>query len=660
VTERRKAEESLRESQALLKAIVDHAPVGIAIKDREGRYILVGSQPKTVFDITNTEMLGKTPHDIYPRELADLAVAHDRSVLDSGEVSEIEFTVAHEAGPRTILNVKFPIPDAEGVNASIGSIAIDITDRKHAEEALRDSERTLSTLMRNLPGMAYRCENEKTWSDEFTSTGSEALTGYPAEDLLEQKISFDKLIHPDDRDWVWEETQAALAENRPFQFSYRIITKSGEEKWVWEQGSRVSEPGRKPDILVGFITDITEQRRMQEHLRESDKLSALGQLAGGVAHDFNNILMVINGYANLALREPTSATKTANALTRIVIAADKAAGLTKQLLAFGRRQAIERRVIAVAGVLEEVQTLLAPLLGETIELRIDPADEDLHVNTDSAQISQALVNLAINARDAMPDGGEIVIRTGTVEPGSEFYQRHPGAAKGLQVAISVEDGGTGMDEKTAARVFEPFFTTKEQGKGTGLGLAMVYGFVQQSEGAVEIVSEIGAGTRVTIYLPALQRRPTATEACSGEAMSARGETILMAEDDQDLRELTQLFLEDLGYTVLPARNGLEALEIEAAHEGRIDLLLTDAVMPGCGGHELCQLFLESRPGTPLLMMSGYPTRGDFSNVKLPDGIPFLQKPVAPESLARRLRELLDPPAESGAESGAGPGLRETA
>ncbi len=656
VTERRKAEDALRESQALLKAVVDHAPVGIAIKDRNGRYILIGPRPKTVSGVTSTDMLGKTAHDFYPRELADAAVAHDRAVLESGEASEAEYVVPHEDGPRTILNVKFPIPDAEGATASIGSIAIDITDRKRAEDALRDSERTLSTLMRNLPGMAYRCENEKTWSADFTSTGSEALTGYSAEDLRKQKISCDELIHPDDRDWVWDETQAALAENRPFQYSYRIITKTGEEKWVWEQGSRVSEPGCKPEILVGFISDITEQRRMQEHLRESDKLSALGQLASGVAHDFNNILMVINGYANLALREPNNVTKTETALSRIVTAADKAAGLTKQLLVFSRRQAIERREIAVAGVLEEVQTLLVPLLGETIELHIDPADPDLHVNTDSAQISQALVNLAINARDAMPGGGEIVIQTGIVEPGGAFYRRHPGAARGLHVAISVADNGTGMDEKTAARVFEPFFTTKEQGKGTGLGLAMVYGFVQQSEGAVEVATETGAGTTVTIYLPALRRQPDVAEARGGEAMSARGETILMAEDDQDLRELTQLFLEDLGYTVLPAKNGLEAREIEAGHEGRIDLLLTDAVMPGCGGHELCQLFRKSRPGTPVLMMSGYPTRGEFSNLKLPDDIPFLQKPVDPESLARRLRELLDPQAEPTAE----PALRETA
>jgi PAS domain S-box-containing protein len=402
------------------------------------------------------------------------------------------------------------------------------------------------------------------------------------------------------------------------------------------------------DIFIAVCHDVTERQLAEERLRESEKLNALGQLAGGVAHDFNNILMVIDGYTKRSLAMPGLPGNIAASLGEVEAAADKAKGLTRQLLAFGRRQVQEKTVIEAGPVIDEIDSLLRPLLGETVKLQVSQPLEDVRIEVDPALLSQALINLAINARDAMPHGGNLEIAMDVAEAGTAFLNRHPECRSGRYVAYSVRDEGEGMDEDTLARVFEPFFTTKAPGKGTGLGLAMVHGFVHQSEGALEVESEPGEGTTFTIYLPVAEKQATAAAREETRDLAARGETILLAEDDQAVRHLAETMLSDLGYTVLSAPDGFDALEIEAEHDGSIDLLLTDVVMPLLGGIELATAFRETRPGGKVLLMSGYPAHGEFKRIDKPDNVTLLQKPLEPNVLARAIRDTLDETAQAAA------------
>lgn len=378
----------------------------------------------------------------------------------------------------------------------------------------------------------------------------------------------------------------------------------------------------------------------EDLLRASEKLNALGQLAGGIAHDFNNILMIIGGYAGRALKHPEMPEAGSEALEQVVDAADRAAALTNQLLIFSRRQPLQNKVLAVSRLLGELDLMLRPLLGEAIDLKIETGEGTDCIEADSAHLSQALVNLVINARDAMPKGGKITIGTDVVEAGEELLSRNTNLVPGSYVRIRITDDGTGMDAETAARIFEPFFTTKELGKGTGLGLATVYGLIQQLEGEIEVDSELGRGTVFTIYLPFVDKQPDIISASNREVLIGKGETILLAEDDDALRELVRTMLEELGYEVLTASDGFEALEVESDHDQPIDLLVSDVVMPNLGGIELSNAIKETRPEIRVILLSGYPCRATANQADLPEDLPFLQKPVAPVTLARAVQEAL--------------------
>ena len=397
------------------------------------------------------------------------------------------------------------------------------------------------------------------------------------------------------------------------------------------------------NALVGRKRAEEEVRRVEERLRASHKLEAIGQLAGGVAHDFNNLLLVIDGYARIALKSPGDPAVVSNALAEVLHAAGKAEGLVRQLLVFSRRQMVDRRILRVSQALSEVEALLRPLLGARNLLQFDlaPGAGDLCVETDPAEFCQAIVNLAINARDAMPGGGTVTIglRRSDVEAGQES-----GLAPGAYVELTVQDTGCGMDQATLARIFDPFFTTKDQGKGTGLGLAMVYGFVQQSGGAIAADTDVGFGSTFRLMLPLSDRQPAVEVANVEQALRGAGETVLLVEDDQQLLRLTRSTLEELGYRVLSASNGVEALEIEGEDSQPIDLVLTDVVMPSLGGFDLAAILHDTRPELPVVFMSGYPTGGELKSVSLAEGSIFLPKPFKPAALASAVhRALRSPP-----------------
>jgi len=521
--------------------------------------------------------------------------------------------------------------------------------RQRAESALEENERMLSTLMSNLPGMAYRCQNDQDWTMEFLSEGCLDLTGYSTADLhLNRRISFGKIIHSDDQQRVWDHVQAALEAHKEFQLEYRIVSAAGTHKWVWEKGLGVYAPDGGLLALEGFITDITERKELEGQLRQSQKMEAIGRLAGGVAHDFNNILAVIRGNAELVLMgEGRAPGDPRECIKQIVAAADRAANLTRQLLAFGRKQVLQSRLLDLREVINNLSKMLKRIIGEDIELQYRYAPQLPLVQGDVGMIEQVIVNLAVNARDAMPQGGKLAISTRHLNLGIAYAQSHAEARSGAFVCMSVSDTGCGIAPELLPRIFEPFFTTKETGKGTGLGLATVYGIVRQHRGWVEVTSQVGSGTTFEVFLPSVEGRVDPTPVLPPPTPPRGGnERVLLVEDDETVRALTRRVLESFGYRVTEAASGREVLERWPMKEEEIDLLLTDVIMPrGVSGGDLAKHLRQKRPDLKIIFISGY---GGSNAHRLIESMPlprtyFLQKPCTPQDLLHTVRKCLDEP-----------------
>jgi two-component system, cell cycle sensor histidine kinase and response regulator CckA len=389
--------------------------------------------------------------------------------------------------------------------------------------------------------------------------------------------------------------------------------------------------------------DISERRHLEEQFRQVQKMEAVGRLSGGVAHDFNNLLGVMIGYAEFLQErmEPSNALR--GSVDEILKAGKRAAALTRQLLAFSRQQVLDPKVLDLNFVVGDMEKLLRRLIGEDVRLATILSPGLGRVKADQGQLEQVLLNLAVNARDAMPQGGKLIIETENMEMDDEFVRRYPYPVKaGPYVCLKVTDTGTGMDPETKARAFEPFFTTKEKGKGTGLGLSTVYGVVKQSGGYIDIESSLGVGTKFKIYLPRVEEPLTVERTAFDPTASHEGtETILLAEDETSLRKLTRDTLELCGYKVLAASDGVEALKMSEAHSGSIDLVLTDVVMPEMGGRALVQELLNRRPDIKVVFMSGYAGQGIGTPGPIAPNSLFLAKPFTREMLTRKIREILD-------------------
>jgi two-component system cell cycle sensor histidine kinase/response regulator CckA len=388
------------------------------------------------------------------------------------------------------------------------------------------------------------------------------------------------------------------------------------------------------------VRDITARRQLEDQLRQVQKMEAVGRLAGGVAHDFNNILGVIMGHSQILLSGMAANDPRRARVEQIISASHRAAGLTRQLLAFSRRQVFETRVLDINQTIDVVIKMLGRLIGEDVTLTFRPGESLGHVRADPTQIEQVLMNLAVNGRDAMPDGGRLAIETSGVTMDDDYVRVHAGAAPGRYVCIAVSDTGHGMTKDVQAHIFEPFFTTKEPGKGTGLGLATVYGIVKQSEGSIYVYSEPGHGTTFKVYLPVVD----ADVENPAEAPPVRpgSETVLLVEDEEGLRELIGELLEENGYRVLVAETPTKALEAAESHPGVIHLLLTDVVMPQMNGRDLARLVKQRRPDIRVLYMSGYTEDAIANRGGFEAGSSLISKPFTQEALTRKLRELLDP------------------
>jgi two-component system, cell cycle sensor histidine kinase and response regulator CckA len=494
------------------------------------------------------------------------------------------------------------------------------------------------------------------------SQRAEVILGYPTEQWLMELDFFVTRIHPDDRDRVVTACREAVARGLDHELEYRALTADGREVALRDIVHVRLGPSGQAVQLRGVTVDLTAHQRAQEALRQTEeqlrqaqKMDALGKLAGGIAHDFNNLLMVIRGDSDLIARRLAPEHALRPNVERIGEAADQAATLTRQLLAFSRKQVLAPAVLDVNRIVGGLHMILDRLLGETIELITVTAPDLGSVTADPGQVEQMLLNLAVNARDAMPDGGRLTIQTGNHTVGADEAARI-GVQAGAYVMLEVKDTGVGMDAETKAHLFEPFFTTKDQ--GTGLGLSTVYGIVNQSGGHIRVDSERGKGTTFRVFLPRARPETPRSATVSGTtgtttgapAHRSGGETILLVEDAQPVRGVVREILEIHGYEVIEARHGAEALALEAGHGGPIHLLLTDVVMPEMSGRELAQRLVPRRPEMNVLYMSGYTDDAIVRHGVLEAGMALLPKPFTPDALAAKVRQILDAPRRRPAEA----------
>jgi two-component system, cell cycle sensor histidine kinase and response regulator CckA len=446
------------------------------------------------------------------------------------------------------------------------------------------------------------------------------------------------------------EEQAIMQSGQPVVNQEQSSVDSQTGALIWGLTTKVPVRDARGQIagLVGISRDITARKRLEAQFRHAQKMEGIGRLAGGVAHDFNNLLTAITGYAELARDTLAPDDPLDGDLQAILDAANRATALTRQLLVFARKQVLEPQVLQLNELVLNLDKLLRRLIGEDIEFVTLPAPELWSVKADANQIEQILVNLAINARDAMPRGGKLTIEIANVLLDAAYVRQHMGARRGSYVMLAVSDTGVGMPPEVQARVFEPFFTTKEAGKGTGLGLATCYGIVKQHGGSIWVYSEVGHGTTFKVYLPRTTEVADDRRTDASPAVLGGSETVLLVEDEGTVRQLATRVLRQLGYTVLEASDGVEALRVAGEHSGMIDLLLTDVVMPQLGGAVLATRLRETYLRLKVLFMSGYTDQAIVDHSLLEPGVAFLQKPFAPELLARRVREVLTVEKEHGA------------
>jgi PAS domain S-box-containing protein len=477
-----------------------------------------------------------------------------------------------------------------------------------------------------------------TWSKRM-----EQIVGIESGSFEETLRAFKDLAHPEDIEGLRAAARRALAHpNRPHTAEFRIVRPDGETRWLSFVGQVFCDADDRPSRILGLALDITERHKLEDQLRQSQKMDAIGSLAAGVAHDFNNLLSVVLSYSELAIADIEHDHPMRAEIEEIQRAGLRAAGLTRQLLAFSRQQVLEPRVIDINQILADLDKMLRRLLREDIELTLLTAPSLGTIYADRGQVEQILVNMIVNARDAIPAGGRVTLETDNVEVSAEDAGAHPGVTPGPHVVLAITDTGTGMSPVTRARAFEPFFTTKEQGKGTGLGLATVFGIVRQSGGHIHLESELGKGTTFTVYFPRVDRPADEAPMVSASRAQRGGtETVLLVEDENQVRALVRTILRRNGYNVLEAQNGGEAFLIAEQFKGRIDLLVTDVVMPRMSGQQLSERLASLRPAMRVLYMSGYQDDTVAKHGVLDSGVSYLQKPLTPDALLRRVREVLD-------------------
>ena len=644
ITERKQAEENLRDSEVRYRDLIETARDVILTLSPEGVFTSFNRVFETITGWSTKEWIGKVFVDLVDPDDVPKAIQRFKSVMEGQLGEPIELRVRTKYGGFVPGEFVASPQVKEGKVIGILGVVRDITERKRAEEALRQEKDFNQTLVQASPlffvaigpdGKTLMMNEAMLHALGYTTdevVGKDYLSTFvPVADRERLLPIFEKLVN---------QKESTLNENR-------VLVKDGRELLVEWHGRPVFKANGELGYFIGVGIDITHRRQaeekmavLQDQLRQSQKMEAIGRLAGGVAHDFNNLLTVIKGYCQLSLAEMKESTPLRDALEVINKATEKAADLTRQLLAFSRRQIMEVRVLDLNTHLQNLDKMLRRIIGEDIELVTSLGESLGRVKADPGQIEQVVMNLAVNAKDAMAKGGKLIIETANAELDEAYARAHVAVTPGRYVMIAVSDTGTGMTPEVRDRVFEPFFTTK--GKGTGLGLSTVYGIVKQSNGNIWVYSEPGKGTTFKIFLPRVDEPADKLRAQAvKEEFSLGSETILVVEDDKEVRNLAVRILKRQGYTVLDGSYGDEALNVCRNHQGPIHLLLTDVVMPGMSGHELAKRLESFHPEMKVLYMSGYTDDAIVMHGVLVQGVNYIQKPFTVDALARKVRKVLE-------------------
>ena len=618
----------------MLKAFIEGLPSIVVIKDLEGHILFANPAWEKIFHKSREEWLGKTSDELWPPKLAAKFNERDQIILRTKEPSLDVGSMLHADGSHHWVSYRFPITNAKGQMVSIGINAIDITE--HIETKAR-----LEHWLNSSPTVIYTREPRGNFAVTYISRNVQSLLGLEPRQFLEDPQFWVSRIHPDDQPRL----AAALTLPWPKDYQtqeYRVRAQDGAYHWMHDSFKMVQDRTGKPVEIAGAWLEVTERKVLEAQLLTAQKMEAVGRLAGGVAHDFNNLLMAIMGYGELMRTSLYQDDPLFHYVEDILKATDRATALTQQLLAFSRQQMIQPQVLNLNRVVADLGKMMRRLLGEHIELEI-VTDPDLGmVEADPGQMGQVIMNLAVNARDAMVTGGRLTVETSNTEFASPHPCRFDIVPPGRYVKLTFTDNGSGMDEQTLAHIFEPFFTTKEPGRGTGLGLPVVYGIVRQNGGCIDAESQPGKGTVFTIYLPRSEaaEEPTRDRLPMKEKLEG-SETILIVEDEAALRTLLSRFFRLYGYKVLEARDGGEALSVCQRHQGLIHIMLTDVVMPGMNGSELADRLATLHPEMQVFFMSGY-TDSDLApfGVLDPSKI-IIPKPFRPLDLVKKVRKFLD-------------------
>ncbi|MGH3065484.1 MAG: PAS domain S-box protein, partial [Gaiellaceae bacterium] len=649
ISERKSVEQEIARSEARLAEAQQIARIGswewdvpsnvVAWSDE--LYRIFGLEPDSAGLTYDTYLEKLHPQD---RDLVDETV---RRSFETGESFALEHRVLVAGGGIRWVQGRGEVEKRDGHTVSMRGTAQDITERREAEKKLREAEERYRTLIEQLPLTTYIRPLQMESSNTYVSPQVEELLGYSAAEWLTNTDLLARIIHPDDWDRVRATGEQVRRTGEPSHLEYRYITADGRTVWVLDETYVVRDERGEPHSVQGYLLDITERKRAEEErdrlrdeLHHAHKLDALGQLAGGVAHDFNNMLTAIKGYSELlidALEPGSSQRKEAEQIRR---AAEQASTLPRQLLAFSRKQVLSPSLIDLDEVVMATNELLERSVGETIEVVTTPASRSARVVADPSQVGQALLNLTLNARDAMPHGGVITISTDRRSVPREVAVEHD-AIPGDYAVIAVTDTGHGMGAQTAARVLEPFFTTKSSGQGSGLGLSTVYGMVRQSGGFMRVESEPGRGSCFELYFPTSDAviEPVADSGDLDAAPVATA-TVMLVEDEVFVRELAETALDRAGYRVLSAASGAEALEHCESWGAAVDVLVTDMVMPGMGGRELAEGVLSRQPETAVIFMSGYTAEEPVLDGVRGRSPTFLQKPFSPRDLVQAVGDAL--------------------
>jgi two-component system cell cycle sensor histidine kinase/response regulator CckA len=630
---------ALAESENLFRATFEGSPIAKLLCRIADRHVIeVNRAYLRLLGISRADLIGRPGS---PVAFSDGVYDHFWNAVDHGERT-IDFELPFRASDGREGEL---VGSAErilvGGEAYVLIAMQDVTESKKAERALRESNERFRQLAETIREVFWLTDPTKGQLI-YVSPGYEAIWGRSMEGLFTSPGQWMDAIHPDDRERV---KTAAFTKQiaGTYDEEYRIVRPDGSVRWIRDRAFPVRNAAGEVIRMAGAAEDVSDRRRLETQLRQAQKMEAVGRLAGGIAHDFNNLLTVILSYAATALEELNPNEPLRADIIEIEAAGRRASELTGQLLAFSRQQVLQPKVIDLNESLSRMRSMLQRLLGEDVELRAELPASLWSVSADQGQIEQIIMNLAVNARDAMPSGGKLTVETSNVVLDERFAQEHRGITPGPHVMLAVSDSGAGMDKLTQASIFEPFFTTKEVGKGTGLGLSTVLGIVEQSGGTVEVSSELGVGTTFRVYLPRSEQLPHTSlgQPPLPRAVAREVEVILLVEDDEQVRRLTQTLLARSRYQVLVAASPGEAVVASERHEGRIDLLLTDVVMPAMNGRQLAERLKGSRPAMKVLYMSGYTANVVLRHGVEGDGPNLVNKPFTPETLSRAVRSALD-------------------